>query len=90
MCEDFTLLKYASLLELGIDEDDLRIVVVKDTRRKRGHAVLAVNTPTGEWILDNLDNRIMRDRAFTHYKPVYSLNRHQRWLHVGFRRVAKS
>jgi predicted transglutaminase-like cysteine proteinase len=89
-CEDFTLLKYASLLELGIDENDLRIVVVKDTRRKRGHAVLAVNTASGEWILDSLDDRIRPDSTFQHYKPVYSLNRHQRWLHVGFRRITKT
>ena len=89
-CEDFTLLKYASLLELGIDEADLRIVVVKDMRRKRGHAVLAVNTPSGEWILDSADDVVRQDRAIRHYKPMYSLNRHQRWLHLGFRRIAKS
>ncbi len=87
-CEDFTILKFASLVELGWDERDLRIVVVRDKRRKVGHAVLAVNTADGEMILDSLSDKVRGNTGFKHYLPVYSLNREQHWLHVKARRVA--
>ena len=41
-CEDYSITKYVSLLELGFREDQLRIVVVMDVLRNLPHAVLAV------------------------------------------------
>lgn len=84
-CEDYTILKYATLVELGLAERDMRIVVVKDTRRNRGHAVLSVRTPRGEMILDNLNDAVRPDTTIPHYKPFYSLNRHQHYLHIAAR-----
>src|SRR5436190_707965 len=38
-CEDYAVVKYAALRELGVDPDDLRLVVVSDIKRKTLHAV---------------------------------------------------
>ena len=43
-CEDYAVVKYAALRELGIDPDDLRLVVVSDIKRKTLHAVVAVHS----------------------------------------------
>ena len=41
-CEDYAILKYVALRELGILPDDLRLVIVQDDRHEVGHAVVAV------------------------------------------------
>ena len=50
-CEDYAILKYAALRELGVALDDMRIV--RDTRRSTNHAVLAVRDDKQWLILDN-------------------------------------
>ena len=39
-CEDYAIVKYFTLKELGMDTDKLRIVVLRDTLRRLSHAVL--------------------------------------------------
>ena len=56
-CEDFALLKKRDLIQLGYPAQSLLIATVLDTNR-RGHAVLIVRTDTGDFVLDNLTNRI--------------------------------
>ena len=79
-CEDFVILKYLSLRELGFTDNDMRMVVVKITRRGIGHAVLAVNHDGGRFILDNLLQRPVEHSAVKGYKPVYSVNARGQWL----------
>lgn len=73
-CEDIALRKRAILIEKGIDSRTLRIAIVRKkpgplgafltrtSSRSRGgsdyHAVLVVTRPDGDYILDNLDNRV--------------------------------
>jgi len=52
-CEDYAILKYAALRELGVALDDMRIILVRDTRRSTNHAVLAVHDDNQWLILDN-------------------------------------
>jgi predicted transglutaminase-like cysteine proteinase len=52
-CEDYAILKYAALRELGVALDDMRIIIVRDTRRRTNHAVLAVRDDKQWLILDN-------------------------------------
>ncbi len=86
-CEDYTILKYASLLELGYRDEQMRIVVVRDLKKQRDHAVLAVATDVGPVILDSLlDQPVVHD-AIDHYQPVYSLNRNGRWMHVATKQI---
>jgi predicted transglutaminase-like cysteine proteinase len=80
-CEDFAIIKYLALRELGIDADDLRIVIVRDRARGIAHAVLAVYVDGRALILDNQRDDVVVADLVHHYVPVYSLNERGWWLH---------
>ncbi len=81
-CEDYAIIKYFALRELGYSKDDLRIVVVKDRIRGIGHAVLAVFLQGEAHILNNISDAIFTDIKYRHYTPQYSLNEEHRWSHI--------
>jgi len=56
-CEDFALSKRAALIRAGVPAGVLRIGVTK-TRRGEPHAVLIVRTSQGDYVLDNLRERV--------------------------------
>ena len=56
-CEDFALLKKQQLVELGIAPERLLMATVLDPKRQ-GHAALILRTNSGDYVLDNLTNRI--------------------------------
>ena len=80
-CEDYAIAKYFSLKELGINPDNMRIVVVQDTSLNTPHAVLAVYHQDQILILDNQINYVVKERAVLHYKPLYSINESAWWMH---------
>lgn len=82
-CEDYAIIKYVSLRDLGYAEDQLRIVVLRDTKRNLAHAVLAVLLDGEAWILDNVTSALMTDRELPHYAPYYSVNAQARWAHAS-------
>lgn len=81
-CEDYAILKYAGLRELGVPVEQLRLVVVEDTSRRIAHAVLAVRSDTTTWILDNQESAVLPDDRIAHYEPYYSINETGRWSHL--------
>lgn len=81
-CEDYAIIKYFALRELGFSQDDLRIVVVKDRIRGIAHAVLAVFTHGDAYILNNVSDAIFTHDKYRHYTPQYSLNEEHRWSHI--------
>ena len=42
-CEDYAIAKYVALREAGLDNEDLRLLVVRDTNLHRNHAVVAAS-----------------------------------------------
>ena len=64
-CEDIALLKKKELIEHGISSEHLLMAVVLDTHDE-GHAVLVVRTHAGDFVLDNLTNKIQLWNQ-THY-----------------------
>lgn len=84
-CEDYAFVKYLSLIERGIPHAQMRIVIVKDTARDIGHAVLAVTLDSGTYVLDNVVAEPVPDSALAHYQPIYSFNMDQQWLNVAVR-----
>ncbi|MDH3740731.1 MAG: transglutaminase-like cysteine peptidase [Hyphomicrobiales bacterium] len=88
-CEDYTILKYASLLELGYSDHQLRIAVVRDTRRRQDHAVLAVASSQGVIVLDSLTDTPVPHGQIRHYNPVYSVNRANRWVHIATKQISR-
>ncbi|WP_354669227.1 transglutaminase-like cysteine peptidase [Psychromonas sp. 14N.309.X.WAT.B.A12] len=81
-CEDFALAKYFTLLAIGVDDDKLRIVMVKSLTLNQYHMVVAYyETPTSEpLILDNIDGRIKKSNDRKDLVPVYSFNGTKLWL----------
>ncbi|MEO0979831.1 MAG: transglutaminase-like cysteine peptidase [Pseudomonadota bacterium] len=81
-CEDFAILKYALLRDLGINDDDMRIVALRDRAIRQFHAVLTVRHK-GQWlVLDNRFSRVRFERDLPHYKPLYSVNAAGEWAHT--------
>lgn len=86
-CEDYALLKMAMLAALGVADSRMTVVVVKDTVRGIGHAVLAVRVGERFAILDNLTDAVRGDGEIASYLPLYSIGPTGAWLH-GRRREA--
>lgn len=86
-CEDYAIIKYFTLKELGLSPKTMRIVVVRDTVRNLGHAVLAVYMDGTAYILDNLSNAILPHDRLRQYRPQYSVNEQGRWAHLQVSRV---
>lgn len=81
-CEDFSIAKYFTLLQVGIPEDKLRITMVKATSVNQYHMVLAYYETPGSipLVLDNLDPVIKPATQRSDLLPVYSFNGKQLWL----------
>ena len=86
-CEDYAIIKYFTLKELGIPPENMRIVVVRDTVRNLAHAVLAVYLNGDAYILDNLSNAVLSHSRIRQYSPQYSVNEMGRWAHLKGRKV---
>lgn len=57
-CEDYVLLKRKMLMKAGISPANLLITVVLQPNGE-GHAVLTVRTDRGDFVLDNMRNKVM-------------------------------
>ncbi|MCV2873284.1 transglutaminase-like cysteine peptidase [Defluviimonas sp. WL0050] len=81
-CEDFALLKKKQLVEAGISPETLLIATVLD-RNRGAHAVLVLRTSGGDYVLDNLGNRIKpwRDTGYSFIR-MQDPNRPDRWVAV--------
>lgn len=68
-CEDYALEKRRQLMALGVPAGNLLITVVRQPNGD-GHAVLTVRTSGGDYILDNLEPRVLdwTDTAYTYLK----------------------
>ena len=82
-CEDFSIVKYFALRELGFEKEELRVVILMDRIRGIGHAVLAIYIENDILILDSLSNLILPHSRYKHYVPQYSMNETTRWAHIG-------
>jgi predicted transglutaminase-like cysteine proteinase len=80
-CEDYAISKYISLRSLGVPIDEMRIVVLNDLNLKIAHAVLVVYFENQALILDNQISQVIEASRIHHYKPIYSINEHNWWLH---------
>ena len=80
-CEDYAIAKFVALRALGFSNSRLRLVVVQDLKRRRPHAVLAVNVNDRALVLDNQLPWIVPAEALGHYRPFYSVNEENLWRH---------
>ncbi len=68
-CEDYVLEKRRELMALGVPAGSLLITVVRQPNGD-GHAVLTVRTSNGDYILDNLEPKVLvwQDTEYTYLK----------------------
>lgn len=83
-CEDYSISKYFTLLELNIPRERLLITYVRAPALKQTHMVLAYypSPDADPLILDNYNKTIMRGSERTDLIPVYSFNGDGLWLAV--------
>lgn len=83
-CEDYAIAKYYSLLELGIPENALRIIIVQDLNLGGIiHAILGVYEDGKLIILDNQIQQVMPAVKIYHYRPIYALNASSWWAYYA-------
>lgn len=80
-CEDFAIAKYASLRALGFSTDQMRIAIVQDKIKNIPHAILIVYDAGRTYVLDNQDKGVRSADSINRYKPIFSLNSNNWWLH---------
>lgn len=81
-CEDYAIVKYFALKQLGVPVSDMRIVILMDSIRRLAHAILVVYTGGDAYVLDNLSNVVLSHQRYGHYVPQYSINEEYRWAHI--------
>lgn len=81
-CEDYAVVKFFTLLQLGFAPQQLRIVIVKDTKRGVLHAVLTVELGGKIYVLDSLRSQPIEQQFTLKYEPISSINTEGRWAHV--------
>lgn len=81
-CEDYVLLKQKMLVERGFAPSDLLITVVLQPNGD-GHAVLVVRTDRGDFVLDNMRNKVLlwSETEYTFLKRQSSRNAAQ-WVKI--------
>ncbi len=81
-CEDYAIIKYMSLKQLGFNTDNLRVVVLMDQNLQIYHSILAVYMDEDIFILDNQLSKVTNSKNIFHYSPVYSINESHWWRHI--------
>ncbi|KAE8175523.1 transglutaminase-like cysteine peptidase [Photobacterium carnosum] len=81
-CEDFSIAKYQALLELGINDNKLRLVYAKDLELNQFHMVVTYYPKPSAipLVLDNLNNDILPANQRNDLLPLYSFNGSKLWL----------
>ena len=80
-CEDYAIAKFFSLKMMGFDENDMRVVILRDERKNEIHAVLSLNYHGVNYILDNQSEYVVQDTQISYYQPIYSLSEKGYWTH---------
>jgi len=80
-CEDFAISKFYSMRVLGMDDADLRIVVLQDMNLQIPHAILVAYLSGKPFVLDNQIPQVVSAEIIHHYRPFYSINEKNWWLH---------
>lgn len=84
-CEDYSIAKYYTLLELGVPDKKLRIMYVKAINWGEAHMILAYfpSSKSIPLVLDNINPKIFPANKRKDLIPVYSFNGNGLWLAKG-------
>lgn len=81
-CEDYAIAKFYTLRELGFRGDQMKVVIVTDTARGVGHAVVTAQLNGASYVLDNLSREVLPEARITHYTALASMNESGIWVDV--------
>ena len=82
-CEDYVLQKRIELMREGVPASDLLITVVRQ-QNGDGHAVLTVRTDRGDYIMDNLEPKILLwNRTYYRYLKRQSEYSPGQWVSIS-------
>jgi predicted transglutaminase-like cysteine proteinase len=80
-CEDYAILKRAALLAIGVPDNDMFLVILRDIASRADHAVLTVRVEGQILILDNRNDQLSVDHGQADYRPIFSFNGAGAWAH---------
>ena len=80
--EDFAIMKFSTLREAGLKNEQLRLVMVRDSLSGRAQIILAAYIDDEILILSDQWTNVIRDDHAMSYVPFISLNETTRWAHV--------
>jgi predicted transglutaminase-like cysteine proteinase len=73
-CEDYAIAKYVALREVGMPNEDLRLVIVRNHATNEDHAVLAVRHEQRWLILDNRHLLLLEDKDLVKFEPLFVMD----------------
>ncbi|MCP4987926.1 MAG: transglutaminase [Colwellia sp.] len=81
-CEDYAIAKYFSLTSLGVDENKLRLMYVRQLTVNQPHMVLIYfeNPKDVPFVLDNFNPKVLLASKRRDLKPIYSFNAQGLWM----------
>ena len=81
-CEDYAIAKYFSLISLGVPEDKIRLMYVRQLTVNEPHMVLIYFESPGDvpFVLDNFNHKVLAATQRRDLKPIYSFNGQGLWL----------
>lgn len=80
-CQDYAITKFMLLRAAGVANDQMRIVVLRDTYKNLDHAVVVVYVDGQALMLDNQIKEVVPVDTIARYRPYYSINETGWWLH---------
>jgi predicted transglutaminase-like cysteine proteinase len=73
-CEDYAIAKFTALRLAGVADEDLRVVIIRDTIHGEDHAVAAARLD-GHWLtLDNRRMAMIEDENMRNSRPLFVLD----------------
>ena len=81
-CEDYAIAKYFSLIALGVPEEKIRLMYVRQLTVNEPHMVLIYFENSGDvpLVLDNFNHKLLAASQRRDLKPIYSFNGQGLWL----------
>ncbi len=81
-CEDYAIAKYFTLTSLGVDENKLRLMYVRQLTVNQPHMVLIYfeNLKDVPFVLDNFNPKVLLASKRRDLKPIYSFNAQGLWM----------
>ncbi|WP_372760495.1 transglutaminase-like cysteine peptidase [Pseudoalteromonas sp.] len=81
-CEDYVIAKYLTLIALGVNEQKIRFMYVRQTTVNEPHMVLIYFNQPNEtpFVLDNFNKQLLAATERKDLTPIYSFNGHGLWL----------